>query len=448
MNEAARCDRISLMHAGKSLICDTPGNIAGNNSLESEFIRHLEAAQGEDVLHETPLETAAVPNEKMKNENSKQNRFFSFRRWFSCCQRENTELLRDPIRATLALFGALILMVVMGYGISMDVEDLTFAVLDNDNTELSRNYTMNISGSRYFKEKAPVKSYDELDRRMRSGELSMVIELPPKFGQKLERGETPEIGVWVDGAMPTRSETINGYIKAMHQLWQSDYSRRAGNVSAADGADVEIRYRYNPDVRSLPAMVPAVIPILLMMIPAILSALSVVREKEKGSIINLYVTPLSRFEFITGKQFPYIVFSMISAMLMVVMAVLLFDVPIKGSVLLLAVSLAIYCVISTGMGLIASSVTRSQIAVIFLTMIGTMLPATQLCGLINPVSAQEGISFFIGSIYPTTYMLLICRGVFNKALGFAQLGFCVYILLAMVPLITAGGVLLQKKQEE
>ena len=448
MNEAARCDRISLMHAGKSLICDTPENIAAGNSLEAEFIRHLEAAQGDDGLAKAPLEEEKMISGEKHAGNSGANRFFSFRRWFSCCQRENTELLRDPIRATLALFGALILMVVMGYGISMDVEDLTFAVLDNDNTQLSRNYAMNIAGSRYFKEKAPVKTYSELDRRMRSGELSMVIELPPKFGQKLEKGDVPEIGVWVDGAMPTRSETINGYIKSMHQLWQENYARQQGSVTAADGADIEIRYRYNPDVRSLPAMVPAVIPILLMMIPAILSALSVVREKEKGSIINLYVTPMSRFEFVTGKQFPYIVFSMVSAVLMVIMAVLLFDVPIKGSVTLLFLSLMIYCVVSTGMGLIASSVTRSQIAVIFLTMIGTMLPATQLCGLINPVSAQDGISFFIGSIYPTTYMLLICRGVFNKALGFAQLGFCVYILLAMVPVMTAAGVLLQKKQEK
>ena len=275
MNEAARCDRISLMHAGKSLACAAPEEIIRQNhcsNLEEAFISCLESVQKPPPIPSLP---------PLPEQQSPPPKKFSFQRFFACAWKENLELLRDPIRATLALFGALLLMTVMGYGISMDVEELPFAILDNDHTLISSNYAMNIAGSRYFIQKAPVKDYADLDRRMKSGELSMVIELPPQFGKQLEQGQSPEIAVWVDGAMPMRAETINGYINAMHQKYLNSLPGSSGNP-----VNIEVRYRYNPDVLSLPAMVPAVIPILLLMIPATLSALAVVREKETGSIVK------------------------------------------------------------------------------------------------------------------------------------------------------------------
>lgn len=194
-------------------------------------------------------------------------------------------------------------------------------------------------------------------------------------------------------------------------------------------------------------MVPAVIPILLMMIPAVLSALSVVREKEMGAIINLYVTPLTKAEFVLGKQLPYLVFSMLSAFLLVVMAVIVFHVPVKGSMITLMLSLCVYCILSTGFGMLASSVTRSQIAVIFLTMLATILPATTFCGLTNPVDTQEGISLLIGEVFPTTYMLLIARGIFNKALYLKDVMPQLLILIIEVPIVLGLDIILQKKQE-
>ena len=448
MNEAERCDRISLMHTGRSLACDTPAALTaarGDATLEDAFIGYLEDA---DPASNAPAQTPALASETSAPATPvKQKRFFDFQRFYSCYWRENLELLRDPIRATLALFGALILMLVMGYGINMDVENLSFAVLDRDHSEASLNYALNLSGSLYFTEQTPVKDYRDLDKRMRSGKLSMVVELPPQFGKKLEKGETPEIGIWVDGAMPTRAETINGYVEGMHALWEKNRSMTSPDHKNENQFEVETRYRYNPDVKSLPAMVPGMIPILLLMIPAILSALAVVREKETGSIINLYVTPLSRAEFILGKQLPYIIFAVLSALLLVEMAVILFDVPLKGSALTLGISLLLYCIISTGMGLLFSSVTKSQIAVIFLTMLGTTIPAVQLCGMMNPVDTQEGMARIIGEIYPTTHMLLISRGVFNKALDFMDLTHPVLSMAASIPIILGAAILLQKKQE-
>ena len=211
------------------------------------------------------------------------------------------ELRRDPVRATLALVGSVILMVIMGYGISFDVEDLSFAVLDRDQTTVSRDYTLNLSGSRYFIVRPPIVDYADLDRRMRSGEISLALEIPPGFGRDLGRGRSVDIAAWIDGAMPQRAETIQGYVSGMHSLWLSNRAaRQSSGAGATVLANIETRYRYNPDVKSLVAMVPAVIPLLLIMIPAMLTALSVVREKELGSIVNLYVTPVTRMEFLLG----------------------------------------------------------------------------------------------------------------------------------------------------
>ncbi|MFL9629955.1 ribosome-associated ATPase/putative transporter RbbA, partial [Klebsiella quasipneumoniae subsp. quasipneumoniae] len=297
MNEAERCDRISLMHAGKVLASDTPQALVeqrGAASLEEAFIAWLQEAQPTAAAPEEPAPAAAFHPERAAPRQA-----FSLQRLFSYSRREALELRRDPVRSTLALLGTVILMFIMGYGISMDVEDLRFAVLDRDQTLSSQGWSQNIAGSRYFIEQAPLRSYDELDRRMRDGELAVAIEIPPNFGRDIARGTPVQIGVWVDGAMPNRAETVRGYVQAMHLAWLQEMAARQSSPQRATSLiSIETRYRYNPDVKSLPAIVPAVIPLLLMMIPAMLSALSVVREKELGSIINLYVTPTTRSEFL------------------------------------------------------------------------------------------------------------------------------------------------------
>jgi ribosome-dependent ATPase len=190
------------------------------------------------------------------------------------------------------------------------------------------------------------------------------------------------------------------------------------------------------------------IPMLLMMIPAMLTALSVVREKELGSIINLYVTPVTRSEFLIGKQLPYIALAMFSFLLMTTLAVTVFGVPVKGSFLALTLGALIFCICSTGFGLLVSTFTNSQIAAIFLAIIATMIPVSQFCGLIDPVSSLDGIGAFIGHIYPATYFLNISRGVFNKALDLSDLAPSFWPLMASVPIILGLAIMLLKKQDK
>ena len=322
----------------------------------------------------------------------------------------------------MALFGSVILLLIMGYGINLDVDNLAFAVLDRDQTTVSENYILNIAGSRYFVQHPPIASNAELDRRMATGEISLAIEIPPNFGRDIAHGRDVKIGAWVDGAMPVRAEIIQGYVQLMHLQWLEDeVSKLFGKRTLAGQTQIEIRYRYNPGFESLIAMVPAVIPLLLLVIPANLAALSVVREKELGSIVNFYVTPVTRFEFLYGKQIPYIVLAMVNFFLLTAFGMFVFHVPFTGDFLTFALAALLYVTVATGMGMLISAFMRSQVAAIFATTVVTMIPAVHFSGLIDPVSSITGPGRLIGEVFPTSFFITVARGTFSKALGFVDL---------------------------
>lgn len=449
MNEAVRCDRISLMHAGEVLVTDTPQAIKASKSadtLEQAFIDYLvEAQTPENQTQNTEqsapegvsADKATPPNKRAKG----------LRRLLSYASRETLELIRDLIRLTMSFLGSMVLMVVIGYGITMDVDVLSYAVFDRDQTSTSLNYRNALSGSRYFNEQPVITSYADMDRRMKSGELSLAVEIPPEFSQKLHKGEQVEIGAWIDGAMPSRAETIQGYVTGIHLKWLLQQASQASQVQSTSSINVESRYLYNPDVRSLVAIVPAVMPMLLLMIPALLTSLAVVREKELGSIINLYVTPVTRIEFLLGKQLPYIATSFVSFLLLVAMAVWLFNIPLKGDVIVLCLITLLFVTFSTSFGLLASVFTNSQIAAILLTTIGTMVPAIQFAGMITPVSALEGAGRVIGELHPISYFLTASRGIFSKGLGFETLDFAVFAIAISIPITLWLATVLLRKQE-
>ncbi|WP_438969780.1 ribosome-associated ATPase/putative transporter RbbA [Methylophaga sp.] len=448
MNEAERCDRISLMHAGRVLDTDAPDcliNKQGASSLEAAFIAYLRQHEpaADPSASVQSLTSETMIRDRPASESS-QNKIFSWRRALSYSIREMHELKQDWVRLTMGLIGSLLLLLIMGYGISMDVNDLSYAVLDRDQTMLSQNYTLNMSGSRYFIEHPPIKDYAELDTRMRAGELALALEIPPHFSRDLARGKAVQISAWIDGAMPQRAETVLGYLQGMHQGWVLSQL----GITHPPAANIETRFRYNPDVKSLPAMVPAVMPMLLLLIPAILSALAVVREKELGSIINLYVTPVTRTEFMLGKQLPYIALAMINFLFMAAFAVWLFGVPVKGSFIALFIASLFFVTYATAFGLLSSTFTRSQIAAIFFTAMATMLPTIEFSGMINPVSSLEGVGRIIGEINPTTHFITISRGVFNKALTLPELLPSILSIALGALVILAVSISLLNKQEK
>ena len=449
MNEAERCDRISLMHAGKVLASDTPAGLCaarGEKTLAAAFISYLEEATG--VVAAQPDAAPAAAALEAESRPVAPPSAFSLRRLLGYAYREALELRRDPIRLTFALLGSVLLMFVLGYGISLDVEGLRFGVLDRDQSPESRAYIQNIAGSRYFIEQPPIVDDAELDRRMQTGELSLAVDIPANFGRDLRRGHWPEVGVWVDGAMPYRGETVRGYVQGLHLDYVQQLIHDNTGVTTGYPVNIVSRYRYNQDFKSIYAMVPAVIPILLIFIPAILMALGVVREKELGSITNLYVTPVSRLEFLLGKQLPYIVVALISFVLLLIQSQVVFQVPIKGSLLALSFGAVLYVIATTGIGLLISTFTSTQIAALFGTAILTILPTVSFSGLTSPVAALEGVGYWIGQFFPASYFLIISRGTFTKALGFADLIPQFLALAAFIPVLTLVSVALLRKQEK
>jgi ribosome-dependent ATPase len=451
MNEGARCDRISLMHAGRVLVTDPPEKIVrecGAADLEAAFIHHLE--QAVDAGPAPPLAPSLAPPPPPPRPPTEAARpatrgALRARRLFAYAHRESLELARDPIRLTFALVGSLLLMMIMGYGITMDVQDLRFAVLDRDQTPESRDYVANLAGSRYFVEQPAIRDDAALDHRLRSGDLAVAVEIPSGYGRDLRRSRPVEIGMWIDGAMPFRAETIRGYLEGMHAEYQLELARRTGRTGASP-AQLEMRYRYNQDAESLPAMVPAVIPLLLVFIPALLTALCVVREKELGSITNLYVTPVTRFEFLVGKQLPYIALAMFSFFTMVALADVLFGVPVKGSLAALSLGALFFVTSTTALGLLVSTFTESQVAALAAATLVTMIPTVQFSGLTNPVSSLEGFAAIVGRVFPATYFISLSRGVFSKSLGFAEHGIDLLVLGLGGPVLIALSIALLRKQ--
>ena len=449
MNEAARCDRMSMMHAGRVLDSDRPAALIakrGAATLEEAFIGYLVEAGGDAPAQDEAEPAPAAAQAAPAAPSTARGPAFSLQRLFSYLWREALELQRDPVRAAMALLGSLVLMFVISYGITLDVENLSYAVLDRDRTQASQNYALNLSGSRYFIERPPIVDEADLDRRMRSGELSLAIEIPPGFGRDMLHGRPVQIGAWIDGAMPQRAETIRGYVGGLHQQWLAQQLRERG-IALPQAASIETRFRYNPDVKSLPAMVPAVIALLLLMLPAMLTALAVVREKELGSIINLYVTPVTRLEFLVGKQLPYVGLAMVNFLLMCAAAITVFGVPITGSFWTLALAACVYAIVATGIGLVASAITNSQSAAMFIALVVTLVPSVQFSGLLHPVTSLEGAGRWIGEVFPATYMLIVSRGVFSKGLGLHDLMGTLVPLLITVPVVMGAAVALLKKQE-
>ena len=447
MNEAGRCDRISLMHAGRVLACDTPDALVKSrrkDSLEAAFIACLEEA----VQEKEPTTEAAPPTAKHEGATVARGSSFSPRRLLAYARREMLEIRRDPIRLAFALLGTVLLMLIFGYGITMDVDKISYAVLDRDDTTLSRDYRENIAGSRYFSEHAPIVNYSDLERRMQSGELQLALELPSNFARDVKRGHSPHIGAWLDGANPFRAETSRGYVQGIHKKWLDDYAHRSGAPAAVPLAKIETRYRYNQDFKSIYAMVPSTIALLLVFIPAVLAAVGVVGEKEMGSITNLYATPVTRLEFLLGKQAPYAVIGFINFLILTALALFLFRVPLKGGFLPLAFGAILYVWATTGLGLFMSSFAKTQIAAIFGTAIATTMPATQFSGMMTPVASLTGAAALMGKLFPTTYFIKISVGSFTKALGFIDLIPNYVALAAFIPALTVLSLLFLKKQED
>jgi ribosome-dependent ATPase len=450
MNEGERCDRISLMHAGKVLAVGPAQELAqrrGMDNLGDAFIAYLEDASGIEPgakrrETETPPEAArsALARAAVASR-------FDLRRLWAYARRETMEILRDPIRLAFAILGPLILMVTVGYGISFDVEHLAYAAFDQDQTTESREFLENFSGSRYFTERPAIASETELEHRLKSGELKVAIEIPPNFGKDYLRGKSPEISAWLDGAMPFRADTAATYVEGLEKTYLADQAARGNLPNLRPPVNLEERFKYNQAFKSVYQMIPGAIMLILILVPAMMTAVSVAREKETGSIANFRSTPITRIEFLVGKQVPYVAIGLASFATLLLMAIYLFGVPVKGSFPTLLIGVFVYICAATAFGLLISCFTSTQIAAIFTTMILTMVVGVNFSGLMTPFSSLSGGALWIGLSFPSGWFTQISLGTFTKALGFADLWPDLLVLILFALGYVAAATAILRKQE-
>lgn len=453
MDEGMRCDRISLMHAGKVLVSDKPKALIaarGVETLEDAFIAYMIDAEPPEPLSEEGLLTVdAVDGGKPAPR-------FSLQRLLAFTSREAMQVRRDPVRLVFSFVGSALLLLIMSFGISQEVRNIPFAAFDLDRSPESRAYLSGFEDSAWFSEAPPIRSAEDLDRRMTSGELALSLQIPPGFGKSVRRGETAEIGGLIDGSDTNRAGTVESYVKSAHAHVASVGAKSAlaladlatpRSPDAAPPAQLVARFRYNPALESLPAIAPSIPPLLLLLFPAILMAVSVAREKEIGTITNFYVTPTTRAEFLIGKQLVYIAITLLNFVILTALVVTVLGVPLKGQPLALVLGALLYAVAATGYGLVVSMMTKTQVTAVFAAAILSVMPTLQFSGMTTPVSSLEGAARIMGTFWPTTWYMGISVGTFTKGLGLPELSGHLLRLAAFGPVFTILAVLALRKQE-
>jgi ribosome-dependent ATPase len=358
-------------------------------------------------------------------------------------------LLRDRIRLAFAVVIPIFLLCIFSFGISFDVEGLTFAVFDRDRSSESQSLIQAFEGSRYFETRPPIVSDEEVDRRLKTGELRLVLGVPPGFGKSLLKGDKPEISVWIDGANTFRAETVRSYVQGVLSAYQNEllFDASAGAEGLAMPIDIRPRYVYNQAFRSVNAISPGVIMLVLMLIPAMMAALGVVREKEIGSIANFQASPAHVAEFLIGKQIAYAAIGLVNVVMLAATAVLAFGVPFTGSLPAFLFGGLLYVLASTGFGIMISTLVSTQVAATFATAIVTVIPSVNFSGLMYPVSSIEGAGRVVGYAFPAAWFQTISLGTFAKGLGIAELWHSYLALGGFTFVFMALACLLLSKQE-
>ena len=455
MNEAERCDRISLMHRGQVLAVGAPHTLRDNqqaDSLEAAFVAYLEAA---DNTVEAARQASTVSADSQANPRTTSGARPSpsavsdwLSRMWAFARREAMELKRDRIRLTFALLGPIILLLTAALAISFDIQRIQFAVLDHDQSFDSRQLIEHFNGSRYFKQKTPLRDSTDIQARLRTKEVVLVIEIPPGYGRDLIAGQRPEVALFIDGAQPFTAENIRGYARGILLEHAMRFAREQPGLSLPKlPATLEPRFTYNQDFRSIYAFTPGLIMLALIIIPTMLTALGVVREKEMGSVINLYASPASVGQFLIGKQLPYIGLAMLSYLSLVFLSVVALGVPLKGSFLALSIGALAFVFAATALGLLISAFLNSQVAATFATAIICLIPSINFSGLLYPVSTLSGAALWVGKGFPSSWFQLISLGAFTKGLGLESFGPMYAALVGFGVVYLMGARWLVRKQE-
>jgi ABC-2 type transport system permease protein len=343
-------------------------------------------------------------------------------RILAIARKETRQLLRDPVYLGLAFAVPLMLLILLGYQLSVDVKNLPVAVVDRDRSPWSRQYVDGFVNSEYFRLVGRLDTDAEAREWIRAGRARVVLDIPPDFGRRLSANERVAVGVTVDGSFPSRAQVSLGYVVAVSTLynqqllrtWLTEHGRRAGQVWPVE---MDLSVWYNPTLESKNFIVPGMLVIVMMIFPPLLSALLVVRERESGTILNLYCSPASRWDVVAGKALPYVGVSFLDFLVIFTSSVWLFQVRFVGSAWLLSAGALLYSICTVGLGLLISTFTRTQLAAMLATFVIAVAPAFTFSGIFVPVASQDAVGRFVARLIPATYFMDVVRGAYLKGGG-------------------------------
>ncbi len=338
-------------------------------------------------------------------------------------RKEIIHILRDPRALAIMFIIPIVQLIMLGYAVTNDIRHIQTAVYDSDRTPESRQLIEAYRASDLFTISQFAQSENELANLLDTGAVRAALVIPSGYGDDLARGTAAQVAFLIDGSDPSVATTIYAASQSVGQAQSIEVIQKRLGVDITQMGGIEVRPRvwYNPELKSANFMIPALIGLILQMLTILFTSLSIVREREQGTIEQLVVTPIRSWELVIGKILPYVVVSFFDLIEIMVLGVFWFGVPMRGSILLLALTSILFLMATLGQGLLISTIAKSQMEAIMLTFLVTM-PAIFLSGFLFPLEAMPGWLQAISYVIPLRYMLVIIRSIVMKGVGLEAFG--------------------------
>lgn len=340
-------------------------------------------------------------------------------------RKEFIHVLRDPRSLGMAIAIPMLLLMLFGFALTLDVDNVPMVVWDQSESQASREFVSRFQGSRYFSLRAYVRNYREVERAIDSGQALVALVIPTDFAGRSESGRPAPVQLIVDGSDSNTATIATGYADVVAQMYSQDVvlreTRRTGGRALNAPLDLRPRVWFNADMESKNYIIPGLIAVIMMVIAALLTSLTIAREWERGTMEQLISTPVKGPELILGKLLPYFVLGMFDVLLAVLMGEFLFDVPLRGNVVLLFGMAAIFLAGALSLGMVISIVTKSQLLANQAAMVLTFLPAFLLSGFMYAISNMPIPLQVVTYLIPARYFVVLLKGIYLKGVGLAML---------------------------
>ena len=335
-------------------------------------------------------------------------------------RKEAIELSRDPVTLAVAVLLPVVLLFLFGYGIRYDVENVAFGVRDQDRSAESRRLIERFKASGYFTLRAELRTPADVRHCLDRGEVALVLDIPPGFARAVAAREAVQVQALIDGSFSPTALIVSSYVAAIGSRYSADLALEAlARQGLAPPGDVaaETRVWFNPTMRSVNYIVPGLFAVLLMAFPPMLTALAIVREKERGTVAQIHVSPVRPATFVIGKIVPYALLAYLEMLIVLVVGTAWFRIPFQGHVAFLLGASLLYVFVTVGLGVLVSTIARTQVSAVLLTLVFTLMPSVLFSGFVFPIATMPYALQLYTYVFPARYFMDVSRDLFLKGAG-------------------------------